>query len=204
MDPAYLILNLDGIEVVMPDEPERWPGVVGSNLASIEWSDLRGDRPHYEDWLWSETDSSRWTHREPQFALTATLDSAMRDLMDLATLKDDWDGMGASAPTRDILGRALGLLKALELVPPEVSAHPAGTVMFEWESDAARAYIEIGRTVFNFYIATRFSEPYAEVGSVDLLEGGFESGMPPVLRLLQSQRELLAIPQLIGTLHVDF
>lgn len=204
MDPTYVIITVEGTEIEIPEERGHWHELMSSGFPLVDLQGRATDRMQIEDWVWAASASSQWKHREPLFARQTTIDTALQDLMDLTALQNDWDGMGAIVPTNDILGRALRLLKSLDTVPPEVSAHPAGTVLFEWESDAGWAYIEIGRTVFNFYMTTKFHAPYAEVGDVNSLEVGTGTCVPAVLLRLQSNREFLAPDQMIGITHVEW
>ncbi|HZK81214.1 MAG TPA: hypothetical protein VFC46_09115 [Humisphaera sp.] len=60
----------------------------------------------------------------------------------LFSLEDDWDGMGAKAPSAILIGNANDFLQSLrcgEVVPPPsaVVATPLGTIMFEWQGMGA-------------------------------------------------------------------
>ncbi len=61
-------------------------------------------------------------------------------------LGDNWDGLGANAPSNDLLDSAIGLARLYwgrEMVPPiRVLAGTAGTVVFEWQ-DTVGDYGEV-------------------------------------------------------------
>ena len=69
-------------------------------------------------------------------------------LLDLEQLEDDWDGMGATAPTKELVqscGKFVRLArKQPNLGPPVfVVATPDGHVSFEWQSPSGRLEAEI-------------------------------------------------------------
>src|SRR5438128_2349991 len=59
-------------------------------------------------------------------------------------LQDDWDGLGATAPSVELLESALELARLLRQIgyepPSSVAAGPDGTVLFNWQ--AGRLYWE--------------------------------------------------------------
>jgi hypothetical protein len=68
-------------------------------------------------------------------------------------LGDDWDGLGAEAPSRELLESAIGLAYLLEengMEPAHaVSPGPSGTVLMVWEnSDGSYCEVEIVRPLF--------------------------------------------------------
>jgi hypothetical protein len=73
---------------------------------------------------------------------------AIRIVHTMFLLSDDWDGMGAKAPSRNIVFSALQL--AYDLcdsdgypAPTRVSHSPAGTIGFEWQDPPVYTEVEI-------------------------------------------------------------
>jgi hypothetical protein len=78
---------------------------------------------------------------------------AVKKLVSFQDLGDDWDGLGAVAPSAELLDSAIGLaylLSEQDVNPPHsVIAGINGTVTFEWhEPDGSYTEIEIGRPFF--------------------------------------------------------
>ena len=59
-------------------------------------------------------------------------------------LQDDWDGLGAKAPSLELVGSALEFARLLRQIghepPSSVAAGPDGTVLFDWQ--AGPLYVE--------------------------------------------------------------
>jgi hypothetical protein len=71
--------------------------------------------------------------------------TAIAKLHLMLSLQDDWDGMGADAPSKPIIISAIELVSQLSLrpdivAPSRVAATPHGTVVLEWQQTAV--YIE--------------------------------------------------------------
>jgi hypothetical protein len=68
------------------------------------------------------------------------------ELMTIRTLTDDWDGLGAKAPSTELVDSAIiladGFLRAGIEAPSRVVAGVNGTVILEWQRDGV--YTEIG------------------------------------------------------------
>jgi hypothetical protein len=74
----------------------------------------------------------------------------VQTIVAMQNLSDDWDGMGAKAPTREVLESAIGLayLYAEQAVDPPHRVVPGldGTVIMEWqEPDGTHTEVEIDR-----------------------------------------------------------
>jgi hypothetical protein len=69
------------------------------------------------------------------------------ELLDIRRMEDDWDGMGAPAPTLPLVDSALllaQLLRQNKYVPPcRIVAGVTGTVIFEWQSDGIYSELEV-------------------------------------------------------------
>jgi hypothetical protein len=78
-------------------------------------------------------------------------------LDDIAALKDNWDGYGALAPTRESCSYARSFLaNATDGIPiPEVNPTSNGTINLEWKSDSGTAFFEIGKTRYSGHIEPR-------------------------------------------------
>ena len=75
---------------------------------------------------------------------------AVQRIVEFQTLGDDWDGLGAKAPSRELLASAVGLAYLLHErgVKPPVAVVPGveGSVIFEWhEPDGTYAEVEVVR-----------------------------------------------------------
>jgi hypothetical protein len=79
--------------------------------------------------------------------------AAQQTIQSMGTLADNWDGYGGASILPQITNAASSFLASLpEYVPaPDVSANPNGTISMEWENDAGRAHLEIGKTRYSLY-----------------------------------------------------
>jgi hypothetical protein len=80
-------------------------------------------------------------------------ESAVRKIVEFQQLGDDWDGLGALAPTRDLLASAIGLAYLLSedgvAAPRSIVAGVDGSVTFEWqEPDGTYAEVEVLRPLY--------------------------------------------------------
>lgn len=69
-------------------------------------------------------------------------------LMDIRNLHNDWDGMGAPAPGKDLVDLCFTLNRHLRsdgrMPPPTiVRPTPDGNVAFEWQADSLRIELEL-------------------------------------------------------------
>jgi hypothetical protein len=96
---------------------------------------------------------------------------AQRRVLELGGLPEDWDGAGAVEIDRRIVDHGAALLDLLADPPEYIAPHPAGTIIFEWESERGSAYLEIGKTRFSFYIKPTSGEPLLDGGLVSELDG---------------------------------
>jgi hypothetical protein len=79
-------------------------------------------------------------------------------------LGDNWDGLGAHAPSNELLDSAIGLVHiwyGRDLVPPtRVLPGTAGTVVFEWQGDVgAYGEVEIDRPFHADVMLVRPGQP---------------------------------------------
>jgi hypothetical protein len=79
-------------------------------------------------------------------------------------LGDDWDGLGASAPSDELLDSAIGLARLYwgrGMVPPvRVLPGTAGTVVFEWQDDVGDyGEVEIDRPFHAEVMLARRGKP---------------------------------------------
>ena len=72
---------------------------------------------------------------------------AIRSLRSLASLRDDWDGLGARSPSGDIVSAAIDLAQRLRTaecdLPASATATPAGSILFEWHDVGSYFEMEI-------------------------------------------------------------
>ena len=78
----------------------------------------------------------------------AEWDRIIRKLHEMLSLRDDWDGMGAIAPSRDVVFSAIELayhFRALEEfpAPTRVAATPSGTIGLEWQQPSVYTEAEV-------------------------------------------------------------
>lgn len=89
----------------------------------------------------------------------------------LHTLRDDWDGEGAAAPTGDLINRAASLLAAVQshgIAPPTtIAAGHDGAIVIEWHGEPY--YFEIAFKAPNAveWLATLNGKPAAHGTEVD-------------------------------------
>jgi hypothetical protein len=71
----------------------------------------------------------------------------MRELLGLRSLRDNWDGDGSDAPSREVLRAAMRLAEFLRDKrverPDSAAASRAGTVIFAWRSGKRYEEIEV-------------------------------------------------------------
>lgn len=64
-------------------------------------------------------------------------DQITDDLLGMRALQNDWDGLGAEAPSPELVDSTLRLAQSLRrsgyLCPARVGAGPNGTVLLEWQ-----------------------------------------------------------------------
>jgi len=92
----------------------------------------------------------------------AAVSSSMRNeslkrIEGFQSLRDNWDGYGAYAPSGAVCNHATLLINQLALdfpdVPsPDISPSSNGTVIFSWETGLGEAVLEIGEANFGGYI----------------------------------------------------
>src|SRR5687768_5020215 len=87
----------------------------------------------WRDLLQLESVAVAQVHEWPRENEWDHIENAVRRLRDL---HDDWDGMGAKAPSRALLDNSIDFLRYMNKdgnsAPVAVSATPLGYVMFEW------------------------------------------------------------------------
>jgi hypothetical protein len=88
----------------------------------------------------------------------------LQEIDEFRTLGDNWDGLGAKAPSNELLDSAIGLARiwyGRDLIPPtRVLPGTAGTVVFEWQGDAgAYGEVEIDRPFHADVMLVRPGQP---------------------------------------------
>jgi hypothetical protein len=71
-------------------------------------------------------------------------DQITDQLLRIRALQNDWDGMGAEAPSHELVDSSLRLAQSLrgggQMCPSRVGAGPNGTILFEWQ--LGQLYVE--------------------------------------------------------------
>lgn len=76
-----------------------------------------------------------------------TWGKARDELRKMRVLKDDWDGAGTAAPSKEIIFKAFGVVNFLESIayPPPNRVHVTvnATICFEWHRDGVYMEAEV-------------------------------------------------------------
>jgi hypothetical protein len=74
-------------------------------------------------------------------------EEVFKELRSLSLLEDDWDGLGAKAPSPGVLASAVKIIEwyrsAGSVVPSRVVAGTDGAIIFEWQGEGYYADLEI-------------------------------------------------------------
>lgn len=94
--------------------------------------------------------TARLRERMQEFGQTQGWSSIIESLESIEALHDDWDGLGASAPSGEVLLTAVVLvhfwMENKKAPPSRVVASTAGTIVFEWQgTDGSFAEFEVDR-----------------------------------------------------------
>lgn len=102
-----------------------------------------------------------WLPESGRGAFRAEYPVAQAVIKQVAYAEPNWDGYGASPISTEAKENALRAIKSLLPVAPtpEISPNPNGTLSFEWETEEGRAHMEIGRTLYSFYVSPRVGPP---------------------------------------------
>lgn len=89
-------------------------------------------------------------------------------------LKENWDGYGAAAICDQVCRNAQRFIDIIVASPvglpiPNVAPMPTGTISFEWETEHAEAYLEIGSTRFSGFVKSNRQETTFFEGHVEHL-----------------------------------
>ena len=84
-------------------------------------------------------------------------------LHEIRNLEDDWDGLGAPAPSADVVDSAIQLIRQIkpraELAPMRVVPGVTGSVVFEWHHpDGSYEALEITKPYSGEYISVLAGE----------------------------------------------
>lgn len=83
------------------------------------------------------------------------LEEAKRQITELTTLIDNWDGYGAiriQEHTKNNAFAAAGQILQFSPFPAEISPNSNGTISLDWETEFGAAHLEIGLTRYSFYM----------------------------------------------------
>jgi hypothetical protein len=82
------------------------------------------------------------------------LQEAVSVVEEIKNLRDGWAGEGSIAPSQITIDRTIAAVQHIYIVAPfaDISPMPNGTIAFDWESERGSANLEIGDTMFSFYM----------------------------------------------------
>jgi hypothetical protein len=93
---------------------------------------------------WSDVPTPATT---PDGARAAKWDQLIERLNTMMLLEDDWDGMGAEAPSREIILSAINLVEVFRSrgypPPARVAPTPSATVGLEWQEPTVYLEVEV-------------------------------------------------------------
>jgi hypothetical protein len=118
--------------------------------------------------------------KEPQW------DEVVGQLNAMMSLGDDWDGMGAEAPSREIILSAIDLAEVFRSrgypPPTRAAATPSGTVGLEWQAPPVYLEVEVITPDRSEWMQiTEGRPPVHGVISGRPLIDPLDGGMPPAL-----------------------
>ena len=107
----------------------------------------------------------------------------------IGNLESDWDGYGAAAISAGVCANAKRFLLSspADLSCPEITPTSNGTMNFEWASDDAEAYLEIGETRYTGHIQVKTGDTIYLDGPMiesDQSSGGIDQALALISGLL--------------------
>lgn len=115
------------------------------------------------------------------------LRNAAGSLIDaIGNLENGWDGYGATTISPAVCANAKRFLLSSpsELLNPEITPTSNGTMNFEWMSDSADAYLDIGQTRYTGHIQTKGGETIYLDGSLTEPASHDSGGIQQALALI--------------------
>lgn len=102
-------------------------------------------------------------------AMYAELPAVRQAIEDSSFPDPNWDGYGSLGIRAETKTNAIqGIQNVLLEAPvPDVAPNPNGTLSFEWETNNGAAHLEVGQTMFSFYVRPRAGEPILFSGPAD-------------------------------------
>lgn len=106
----------------------------------------------------------------PVFTVLSEYDQARDAIFEIASLKDNWDGYQASAPSKTVIANSKKFISALEKGNmvccdyDNVEATPYGTVVFNINTDMGLVSVEVGETMMGFFTDLNDGHNYASEG----------------------------------------
>ncbi|MCL2146593.1 MAG: hypothetical protein FWH52_02180 [Synergistaceae bacterium] len=81
----------------------------------------------------------------------------VKEIMDLAELKENWDGDGALPIIKEVIENSVNAVRSLcrRWGAPEITPSPNGTVILEWFHNDVEFYLEIGKNNFCFLVGDK-------------------------------------------------
>lgn len=106
----------------------------------------------------------------PILSYVSEYDQARDAISEIASLKDNWDGYQASAPSKAVISNSKKFISALEKGNmvccdyDNVEATPYGTVVFNIDTDMGLVSVEVGETMMGFFTDLNDGHNYASEG----------------------------------------
>jgi hypothetical protein len=132
-------------------------------------------------------------------------DRIFRELENIRILQEDWDGLGAKAPSAPLLESAVGLARFLSArrneAPSSVAAGPDGTILFNWQNEAGYLDAEVTKPYLvewmlappgqraRHWVTRGFSSLYPREASEASRSGGCISSASAALPLVEAACE---------------
>lgn len=140
------------------DEAVHRQAEKGHALENTLKTPRRGDRVLIELTIMASDDTSDRPTVQEWF------ESARAAIEEFGALKENWDGYGAASISYAARDNAIQFVRAIEtapftMPPPEIRPQPSGTILFEWETPQAEAYLEIGDTRYSGFVKPTEKQP---------------------------------------------
>jgi hypothetical protein len=110
------------------------------------------------------------------------LEEAKRQITELTTLKDNWDGYGAVHIQENTKNNALAAADQIlrfSPFPTDIAPNSNGTISLDWETKFGAAHLEVGLSRYSFYMDTN-------VGASLFCDGSAENVVPQLGILISS------------------
>jgi hypothetical protein len=113
--------------------------------------------------LWAD---EQWTGTLPVFSQWHI--DALRGVLQLAALPQDWDTYGSPSPSGTAVNASLAILNRVakigfeDLAPPHVVPVPGGGIQLEWQADERELELEVSPDGTLLFLKAQAAEPIEE------------------------------------------